>query len=70
MRGWAEDGVPAEADAEMREEVARIERAILQGAVGGLEEFGGLQAAMKRSVALTKQIRQQGGRGSIHRGTA
>ena len=70
MRGWAEDGVPAEAGAGMREEIARIERAILQGSVGVLEEFGGLQAAMKRSVALTKQIRKQGGRGSIHRGTA
>ena len=70
MRGWAEDGVSAEADAGMRDEIARIERAILQGAVRVLEEFGGLQAAMKRSVELTKRIRSQGGRGSIHRGTA
>ena len=70
MRGWAEDGVAAEADAGMRDEIARIERAILQGAVRVLEEFGGLQAAMKRSVALTRQIRRQGGRGSIRRGTA
>ena len=70
MRGWAEEGVPAEADPEIREEIARIERAILQGAVRVLEEFGGLQAAMKRSVALTKRIRRQGGRGSIRRGTA
>ena len=69
MRGWAEDGV-AEPDPEIREEIARIERAILQGAIQVLEEFGGLQAAMKRSVALTKQTRRQGGRGSIHRGTA
>lgn len=70
MRGWAEDGVPPEADAGMRDEIARIERAIVEGAVRVLEEFGGLQAAMKRSVSLTKQIRSQGGRGSIHRGTA
>jgi len=70
MGGWAEDGLPVEADAGMRDEIARIERAILQGAIQVLEEFGGLQAAMKRSVALTKRIRRQGGRGSIHRGTA
>ena len=70
MGGWAEDGLPVEADAGMRDEIARIERAILQGAIQVLEEFGGLQAAMKRSVALTRQIRRQGGRGSIHRGTA
>ncbi|MCY3942328.1 MAG: hypothetical protein OXG18_00965, partial [Gemmatimonadetes bacterium] len=70
MGGWAEDGLPAEADAGMRDEIARIERAILQGAIQVLEEFGGLQAAMKRSVALTKQIRRRGGRGSIQRGTA
>ncbi|MCY4024719.1 MAG: hypothetical protein OXH75_00195, partial [Acidobacteria bacterium] len=69
MRGWAEDGV-AEADPEIRDEIARIERAILQGAIQVLEEFGGLQAAMKRSVALTKQVRRRGGRGSIQRGTA
>ena len=69
MRGWAEDGV-AEPDPEIHDEIARIERAILQGAIQVLEEFGGLQAAMKRSVALTKQIRRHGGRGSIHRGSA
>ncbi len=45
-----------------------IERAILQGAVQILDEFGGLQAALKRSVALTKQARRQRGRGPIHTG--
>ena len=50
---------PAEPDAEIREELARIERAILQGAVQILDEFGGLQAAMKRSVALEKRVRRQ-----------
>ena len=69
MRGWAEDGV-AEPDPATTEEIARIERAILQGAIQVLEEFGGLQAAMKRSVKLTKRIRRRGGRGSIHLGTA
>ena len=34
------------------------------------EEFGGLQAAMKRSVALTKQARRQAVHGSIRRGSA
>ena len=66
-RGWAEGSGPAAPDAEIREEVARIERAILKGAVQILEEFGGLQAAMKRSVALTKQVRRQPRPGSIHR---
>ena len=48
MRGWAEASGPGEPDAGIREELARIERAMLQGAVQILEEFGGLQAAMKR----------------------
>ena len=59
----------AEPAPEVREELARIERAILQGAVQILEEFGGLQAAMKRSVALEKQVRRQAGRASIRRGS-
>ena len=45
-------------DAGIREELARIERAILQGAVTVLQEFGGLQAALKCSVALEKQVRR------------
>ena len=68
MSGWAEASGPGEPDAGIREELARIERAILQGAVQILEEFGGLQAALKRSVALEKQGRRQAGRGAIHRG--
>ena len=56
MSGWAEASGPGEPDAGIREELARIERAILQGAVQILEEFGGLQAALKRSVALEKQV--------------
>ena len=39
----------------------------LQGAVQILEEFGGLQATMKRSVVLEKQVRRQPGPGSIRR---
>ena len=68
-RGWAEPSGRAEPEAGPAEELARIERAILQGAVHVLEEFGGLQAALKRSVALEKQARRPGGRGSIDRGT-
>ena len=68
LGGWAEASGPAEPDAGIREEIDRIERAILQGAIQILDEFGGLQAALKRSVALTKQERQQRGRGPIHTG--
>ena len=70
MSGWAEASGPGEPDAGIREEIDRIERAILQGAIQILEEFGGLQAALKRSVALEKQARRQAGRGAIHRGVA
>ena len=59
---------PGESDGDIREEIARIERAILQGAVQILEEFGGLEATLKRSVALTTQARRQAVRGSIQRG--
>ena len=66
-RGWTEVSGPPEPDAETVEEIARIERAILKGAVQILAEFGGLQAAMKRSVALEKQVRRQPRPASIHR---
>ena len=69
--GWAEPAGPGEADPGVREELARIERAIVQGAVHVLEEFGGLQAALKRSIELENQARrQEAGRASIHRGAA
>ncbi|MDE2676420.1 MAG: hypothetical protein OXI76_00785 [Gemmatimonadota bacterium] len=68
--GWAEPAGPGEPCPAIREELARIERAIVQGAVHILDEFGGLQAALKRSVALENQARRQGGRGSIDRGVA
>ncbi len=49
------------------DELARIERAIVEGAVDVLDEFGGLQAAMKRSVELEKRVRQGGRQGSVDR---
>ena len=67
-RGWAEPTGHGKPDAEIREELARIERAILQGAVHILEEFGGLQAALKRSIALERQAHRQARPGSIDRG--
>ena len=68
MRHWAKPSGPAEPDPEVREELARIELAILEGAVEILDEYGGLQAAMKRSVALEKQARRQPARALIRRG--
>ena len=59
----------SEASGDVREELARIERAILRGTPEVLEESGGLQTALKRSVALEKQARSQPARGSIHRGS-
>ena len=57
--GWGKPSGRAEPDAGIREEVARIEQAILQGTVPVLEELEGVQAAMKRSVALEKQVRRR-----------
>ena len=56
---------PRDSIAEGSQEIAWIEQAILRGAVRILDEFGGLQAALNRSIALKKQAR----RGLIHRGT-
>ncbi|MXX33695.1 MAG: hypothetical protein F4Z50_02920 [Gemmatimonadetes bacterium] len=68
--GWAEPAGPGDRDPGpgIPEELARIERAIVEGAVDVLDEFGGLQAALKRSIELEAQARrQEAGRGSIHR---
>ena len=58
---WAKNfHLPAAAhDPEFGEEIAKIEQVILKGSVRVLEEYGGLQAALKRSVALKKLARQQ-----------
>ena len=67
LDNWARDPRPSEFDAEVGREIARIEQAILKGDVRTLDEFGGLQGALKHSVALTKRARRQAGRGLMHR---
>ena len=56
-----------ESTGDVRVEIARIARAILQGRVEVFEEFGGLQAATRRSVALEKQLLRQPAPGLIRR---
>lgn len=62
---WAEDSDRGEADPRAADELARIERAIHRGATQVLDEYGGLQAALKRSVALERDARRQAGRGRL-----
>ena len=70
LRRWGIPSGRAEPDAGMHEELARIERAILQGTMLVLEEYGGLQAALKRSVVLEKQVHRQPAPGFVrHAGT-
>ncbi|MDE2979834.1 MAG: hypothetical protein OXU74_01445 [Gemmatimonadota bacterium] len=68
-RGWSEPGGHGEPDPGIAEELARIEGAILDGAVHVLEEYGGLQAALKRSIALEREASRPVRRGSIDRGS-
>ena len=55
MRYWTEATATAEPDPMAAIELARIERAIIEGSVEVLDEYGGLQAAMQKSVALEKE---------------
>ena len=64
LANWARDPRPSEFDHEIGREIDRIDRAIIKGDVPVLMEYGGLQAAMKRSVALTKRARRQAGSGA------
>ena len=50
---------PSQATGDVRAELARIERTILRGTPEVFEEFGGLQTALRRSVALEKKVRRQ-----------
>ncbi len=70
VRHWTEASGPAEPDPTVARELARIERAIIEGAVEVLDGYGGLQAAMHRSVALQKEARRQSRRAMIHRASA
>ena len=67
LANWARDPHPSEFDHEIGREIDRIDRAIIKGDVRVLMEYGGLQAAMKRSVALSKRARRQAGRGLLQR---
>ena len=58
---WSEASGCGEPDPRVLDELARIERAIHRGAAQVLDEYGGLQAALKRSVALEKEARRQAG---------
>jgi len=70
MRYWTEASGTAEPDPMMAIELARIERAILEGSVEVLDEYGGLQAAMRKSVALEKEARRGRRIATIHRASA
>ena len=67
LANWARDPHPSEFDHGIGREIDRIDRAIIKGDVRVLMEYGGLQAAMKRSVALSKRARRQAGRGLMQR---
>ena len=62
LANWTRDPRPSEMDRETSREIDRIEQAILKGDVRVIEEYGSLQAALKRSVALTKRARRLTGR--------
>ena len=67
LANWARDPRPSEFDYGIGREIDLIDQAIIKGDVPVLMEYGGLQAAMKRSVALTKRARRQAGRGLMQR---
>ena len=67
LANWARDPRPSEFDHGIGREIDLIDQAIIKGDVPVLMEYGGLQAAMKRSVALTKRARRQAGRGLMQR---
>ena len=48
---------------ETRRDLARIEQAILGGDVRTLDEYGGLNAALKRAIVLENRARRRAGRG-------
>lgn len=70
MRYWTEASGSAEPDPMVAIELARIERAIIEGSVEVLDEYGGLQAAMQKSVALEKEAQRGRRIATIHRASA
>lgn len=70
MRYWTEVSGTAEPDPMVAIELARIERAIIEGSVEVLDEYGGLQAAMQKSVALEREARRGRRIATIHRASA
>ena len=67
MRGWAEPSGPGEPDAGIREELARIEVAILQGAVQVLDASGRDETRRRAGEAGTPASRRPGGDPPRHR---
>ena len=67
LANWARDPRPSEFHHGIGREVDLIDQAIIKGDVPVLMEYGGLQAGMKRSVALTKRARRQAGRRLMQR---
>ena len=67
LANWERYPRPSEIDEETGRDIDRIHQAILDGDVRVLQEYGGLQAAMKHSVALEKQAHRRAGRGLKHR---
>ena len=63
LANWSRYPRPSEIDKGTRRDLARIEQAILGGDVHTLDEYGGLQAALKRSIALENRARRRAGRG-------
>lgn len=63
LANWSRYPRPSEIDEETRRDIARIEQAILGGDVRTLDEYGGLNAALKRAVALENRARRRAGRG-------
>ncbi len=63
LANWARYPRPSETDEETRRDLARIEQAILRGDVRTLDEYGGLNAALKHAIALENRARRRAGRG-------
>ena len=68
LDNWARDPRPSEFGAEISQEIARIEQAILKGDVRLLKEVcGDIQGGLRRMGELKERARRQVGRGLIHR---